>query len=729
MMKKTRLFTVLASAGATLASAPATTLAQTAPAGAMLEEVLVTAQRREQNLLDLPLSATALSGEALKNRGVTRIMDLQTATPSLSLTDTGPTLTANIRGIGIATNTPNITPGVAVYVDGLFQPPIVQSSSFYDIASVEVLRGPQGTFVGNNATGGAIFINSKDPVLEEFGGYAELEAGNFSRWGLEAGLNVPVSDNLALRLAGFTTDRDSYYDDIGPFDNEAGKLEEYSARLGVLWSSGAFEALLKAQVNHRDTGGYPAQPVPGTSYAPFRTGDAFTLEYDTPVSYEDEGEMVSLKLDWEIAGGITLRSLSGYQDKTIDNEADVDASSAPIQANGDISELYHANEKQWSQEFNIISPTEGRFDWIVGAYYQENEIRVPITDTQAGFITDIFGGNDRKVTGLFAQANYRLLESLEVEAGIRRSTYDVEGFGGIFIGRGIPVFPPGGLQVADLSGDYDDSQTTGKVALNWYLGDSLIYGLVSTGYKPGGFNSATSQFDKEEVINYEAGWKFSLMDDRVRTQLSAFYTDYSDFQYAVLEPSTGVEGSENLADMTIQGMEAQVQARFGGLTISATAGYIDSDIGGQRFVNVRALPGTNLGPQCPPGQPSAPPQCFDYSLFVVETDGGNALFAPEWTYNLALAYDLNLPGGMLLTPRLQYSHVDEQFTYLAYSPVSDVLDARDLLNASLTLAGERWTAEIYGTNLTDEEYVSGQFLTTEFYGAPREYGVRVGFRF
>nr|WP_277345729.1 TonB-dependent receptor [Pseudomaricurvus alkylphenolicus] len=675
------------------------------------------------------MSATAFNSEMLKNQGVAKIMDLQTATPSLSITDTGPTLSVNIRGIGIATNTPNITAGVATYVDGLFQPPIVQSSSFYDIETVEVLRGPQGTFVGNNSTGGAIFINTRNPNLDGFGGHAEMSVGNYSNLGFDGAVNIPVSDDLAFRLAGFSRDRESFYDDVGPFDNEVGKLEEYSGRLGILWSPGDVELLFKAQTNHRDTGGYPTRPVPGTAYSDYRIDKDFTLAFDEKVAYEDEGDMYSLEVNYELGNGVILRSLSGYQDKEIINLSDVDATMAPLMANGDIDEDYFANETQLSQEINIISPTDGKFDWVLGGYYQKTDIDIEITDTQGGFPTDIIGGNQREVTGLFAQGNYEFMPSWEVQLGVRHSTYEVEGEGGILVGRGIPGFPPGGLQVADLAGQYDDKRTTGKLALNWHVDGGLVYAQVSTGYKPGGFNSTTSQFDAEDVTSYELGWKFSALDDRVRTQLTAFYNDYRDFQFAVLEPSTGVEGSENIADMTIKGLEAQLQARFGNWSLSANVGYTQSDLPSQTFVNVRRLPGTTLGPQCPAGVPSMPPLCFDYGDFVQSTSGGDALFAPEWTYNLSIGYDHDLGNGLLLTPRFNYAHVDEQYTYLAYSSESDTLQSRDLISASLTLTDERWRLELYGTNLSNEKYVSGQFLTTEFQGAPREYGVRLGVNF
>lgn len=701
----------------------------------LLEEVVVTAQRREENLLDLPLSATAFNGDMLKNQGVSKILDLQTASPSLSITDTGPTLSVNIRGIGIATNNPNITAGVATYVDGLFQPPIVQSSSFYDIDTVEVLRGPQGTFVGNNATGGAIFINTKDPQLGEFGGYGEMSVGNYSNLGFEGAVNIPVSEDLAIRLAGFKRDRDSFYDDIGPYNNDAGKLEEYSGRLGVLWNPGNFELLFKAQTNKRDTGGYAAQPIPGTSLDSYRIDDPFTVAFDENVSYEDEGDMYSLELSYELANGIVLRSLSGYQDKEITNISDVDGSDAPAIVNGDVLEDYYANETQWSQEINIISPTDGKFDWVLGAYYQKNDIDVSITDTQPipfappGFniVTDIPSGNKREITGFFAQGNYEFMPSWEVQVGVRHSTYEIDGDGGVFL-SGAP-FPPGGVQVADLSGKYDDDRTTGKIALNWYVNDGLVYAQASTGYKPGGFNSSTTQFESEDVTNYELGWKFSSFDNRVRTQLTAFYTDYRDFQFGVLQPETGVEGAQNIADMTIKGLEAQVQARFGNWLIHANAGYTESELPAQTFVNVRKLPGNGLGVQCAPGQPPIPGVCFDYNPFVETNSGGDALFAPEWTYSLSVSYELDLGNGIYLTPRVNYSHTDEQYAYLAYSPETDTLESRDLVSASLTLTNDVWKVELYGTNLTDEEYVSGQYLSTEFYGAPREYGLRVGASF
>jgi iron complex outermembrane receptor protein len=714
-------------------------LAQSAPAAnensqslGELIEVVVTAQRRVENLQQVPIAVTALDADALASKAVARLADLQSASPSLSVTDAGQTQAVNIRGIGLASNSPNATAGVATYVDGLFQPPIVQANSFYDLSSVEVLRGPQGTLVGTNSTGGAIFINSMSPALNEFTGYAQAGFGNHGSYNAEGALNLPAGDTLAFRFAGFHRGRDSYYDDVGPFDNDAGKLEESGGRVGMFWEPGSFSVLAKLQLNDMQTGGYAFRPIPGTTFAAYRVGDIRTLSYDTPTQHRERALIGSLELRQEFANGIVLRSLSGYQHKRIFSDDDIDGSQAPGFLGAAVSWDYFAGEKQYSEEINVISPTDGTFDWILGGYYQRNEIDVSIHELAAGFPTDILPVNERRTTGVFVQGNYALTDVLEIQVGARHSRYKATGSGGVFIGNGIPVFPPGGLLVADLAGSHEDTRTTGKVALNWQRDDdNLFYVFVARGYKPGGFNSATSQFDPETVLNYELGWKSTLVDGRLRTQLAFFYNDYSDFQFDVVEPTTGQAGIRNVANATIQGAELQIEGRFGGFGFDGGFAYVDSELDGLTFINSRLLPPGTLGAQCPPGVPSSPPFCFDYAPFVQSTNGGPNLYSPEWTYNAGAQFTFELGAETRLTPRLNYSYLGSRFTYIAYSPVSDRLASRGLVSALLTLRRGNWFVEAHGTNLADKKYASGQAAASlnEFYGAPREYGIRGGIDF
>jgi iron complex outermembrane receptor protein len=696
-----------------------------------LEEVVVTAQRRVENLLQVPVAATALDATALDERLVSRLADLQAATPSLSITNAGQTQSVNIRGIGLASNSPNATAGVATYVDGLFQPPIVQANSFYDLASVEVFRGPQGTLVGTNSTGGAIFINSRSPQRGEQDGYVMAGAGNHGLFEAEGAAGFAPGETVAVRVAGFYRNRDSFYTDVGPFDNDAGKLDEKGARIGLLWQPGAFSALLKFQGNDLETGGYAYRPVPGTFFEPWRAGDERTLSFDTDTSHRERALIGGLELRYEFDNGVTLRSLSGYQYKRINSMDDIDGSQAPAMAGGEIVWDYYAGEKQYSQELNLISPTDGRLDWILGAYWQRNEIDVRILETAGGFPTNILPQNSRRTTGLFAQGNYDLTDTLELQAGLRYSTYKATGEGSVVIGAGIPGFPPDGLPVADLAGSHDDNEWTGKVALNWHLADGgLLYAFVAKGYKPGGFNDVASEFEPETVWNYELGWKNTFLDKRLRLQVAAFYNDYSDFQFDVINPVTGQGGVQNVASGTIQGVEAQVEARLGQFRIDANAAYVDSKLDGMTFVNSRLLPPGTLGPQCPVGVPAMPPMCFDYGPFMVSTSGGPSLYSPEWTFNIGIERPITLGRGVLV-PRVNYAWIDSRYTFPAYSSLTDRIPGYGLWSALLNYELDSWTVQAYGRNLADKTYVSGQASASqnEFYGAPLEYGLRVSYRF
>jgi iron complex outermembrane receptor protein len=691
-----------------------------------LTEIVVTAQRRTEKLQDVAVSATAFDPAALAAKSIVSINDLQAASPALSITDGGIIQAVNIRGIGLASNSPNVTSGVATYVDGIFQPPIVQANSFYDLASIEVLRGPQGTLVGSNSTGGAIFINSANPDLNSgLGGYFEVTGGNYDYVGSEAAINLPISSDFGMRVAGFYRNRDSYYHDVGPFRNKAGRLREGGGRVSLLWKPGSFQALAKISFNDRDGGGYPFRPITGTAYSDFRVGDIRTLSFDTPVANRDLAFQASLELRQELANGITLRSLTGYQNKRIKNLNDLDASQAP----GGVSENYFAGEKVYTQEINIISPTDGPFDWILGAYFQRNDITVRILQDQEGFPTDILPTNQRTTTGFFAQGNYELTQGLELQTGIRYSTYKATGTGAVLIGRGIPDFPAEGLAVADLTGRHKDSLVTGKVALNWKVNsDNLLYALVARGYKPGGFNSLASEFNKEKVLSYEAGWKSTLLGGKIRTQLSGFYNEYANFQFNVVDPATGFGGVENISSVKIKGAEAQVQGRFGGFGFDGNVAYVHSKLAPVIFVDDRVPGAGNLGPQCPVGEPSNPPLCFNYTNKA--GGGGPNLYAPKWSWNVGVDYRFELGGGTTLTPRLNWSYLGRQFTSLAYSPLTDLIPARRLLSGMITLRTESGLkVEAFGTNLTNRRYISGQFGLNEFYGAPREYGLRFGMDF
>jgi iron complex outermembrane receptor protein len=692
-----------------------------------LEEIVITAQRRTENLQKVPIAATAIAGDQLEEKAVVRLSDLQFVSPSLSITDAGLTQNINIRGIGLASGSPAVANGIAEYVDGLFQPPIVTTNTFYDVSNVEVLRGPQGTLVGSNSTGGAIFITTHNPVLNQTSGYAEAGYGNYEARTFQGAINVPLTDTLAIRAAGDYTDHNSYYNSVGPVHTDAGMLDEKSGRFGVLWVPGDFQLLGKIEYTDRNTGGYPYRAIPTTQYAPYSPPGDFNLSFDSPEENHERGLISGIELRYTLPDGITLRSQSGYQDKNIHNLYDIDATAENTVANPQVTEDQYVREREWSEELNVISPTDGSYNWIVGAYLQHNVIGVHILDETAGFPTIITQPENKTTTGWFGQINYHFTDQFELQVGARYSTFRVDGLGSVVIGSGIPTFPPGGLEVANLSGSHNDDRPTGKVALNYTLDENnLLYAFVARGYKPGGFNSATSDFAPETVMDYETGWKSTFADGHVRTQIGGFFNDYNDFQFGLTDLATGQVAQSNLPRAIIKGIEGQLQAQYGGLGLDTGFAYVDSKLGTITFVNTRILPPGTLGPQCGAVVTTG---CFDYTPYLQTNSSGPNLYSPKWTFNAGADYKFPLADGITLTPRLNYSYVGGQYDNLLYNPVTDYLHSRGLASGLLTLAlPQRWTVEAYGNNLANKVYVSGatnQSGNNEFFGPPRTYGIRL----
>lgn len=691
----------------------------------MLGEVVVTAERRVENLQNVPIAATALSGDQLNGKAVSRIDDLQFAAPSLSVTDAGLTQSVNIRGIGIASGSPAVANGVAVYINGVFQPPLLTTSSFYDIGNVEVLRGPQGTLVGSNSTGGAIFINSQAPSTSGIKGYLQGGYGNYDDRALQGAINLPVTGNLAVRAAGNFEKRDSYYTDIGPFHNKPDSLDEKAGRLSFLWTPGNLHALGHVEWIDKETGGYAYRAMPGTPYGAGAPADIRTLDYDSPTRNHERGFLSDLELRYEFGGGITLRSLSGYVNKRINNLYDSDATALPPAS----SEDQYVREREIVQEVNLISPTDGKFNWILGGYYQHNKIDVDILNRAGSPVdpTHILIHDYKTTLGAFAQGGYKITDRVEFQLGARYSHYSVSQTGGVAIGYGT-IFGPNGMQVADLANDHKDGRFTGKANVNFQVDDNnLIYAFVARGYKPGGANSATSEFKPETVWDYETGWKSTMLDRHVRTQLSLFYMDYKDFQFDFVDITSGQTGVTNVANSKIYGAEGQIQAKWGGFAVDGGFAYVHSRLASLVAVNSRLVPpGVTLGPQCGTVPTTG---CTDYAPYLQNAGGGPNVLSPKLSYNFGAEYEIRLGNERSLTPRINYAYVGPQFAQYFYSPQYDRLRARGLLSALLTLRLNKWTLEAYGTNLTNKTYVSGITGNTEFFGAPRRYGIRASVRF
>jgi iron complex outermembrane receptor protein len=340
-----------------------------------LEEIIVTAKRRNEDLQTTSISATVLSQDLLENKGVTDLYALQYAAPAVTVTQYGSANVFNIRGIGRSQVDIDVPSGVVIYRDGT--PTLAgyfQNEPYFDMESVEVYRGPQGTFVGKNAAGGAVFINTNDPKLgEEVDGSVELGGGGYSAYEATGIVNIPMGETAALRLGYRHNERDNFYDSItGDYTGDPGEVDNNSYRLGFLWQpSDSFSGLLKVDYHDLDFGGNVT-----TVYGEEPLGD---VVQNANFAYTDESTRVVLDLKYEFGSGVTLSSLSGYQDIESVNNLDLNAT---------IPQFYvfnsHLEADFYSQEFNLLSPDDQPFRWTLGLFWQKQDF--PFAGLAAGWI-------------------------------------------------------------------------------------------------------------------------------------------------------------------------------------------------------------------------------------------------------------------------------------------------------------------------------------------------------
>ncbi|CAN5200041.1 TonB-dependent receptor [soil metagenome] len=681
-----------------------------------LGDVVVTAERRTTNLQTTAVAASVLSGEELQNKGVSNIETLQFSVPSVTVQNSGQGNSFNIRGIGKTENNSSVGVGVITYRDGVAVfPAYLQNEPFYDIASLEVLRGPQGTFAGQNATGGAVFITERNPDFGGLGGYVTAKAGNYNTIGLQGAINLPLTDTLAARLAFNSENRDSFYDVIGtPSMGEPGVLDSKSVRGSLLWTpNDQLRVLLKSDYSIIDMGGYPTSPYNSTL-------PLHTIATNGPYAAKDESARTVLNVSYEFGNGVTLRSISGAQYGTTMIRSDADGTATlPFTFYDEVE------QRLLSQEFTLVSPDTGRLKWVLGAYYQDDLITFPpgqfVTRQYVSaalpilYDTLLEGRNPKTTAAGFGQISYDLTDTLELQVGGRYTHSTVENDARL-------AAPLLGLALTQNDKSEEDA-VTGKVALNWTIdANNFAYAFVARGHKAGGLNGpnlafiAPKPFDGEDVTDIELGWKSTMFDGHLRTQLGGYYNIYQNFQINIGDPTTpSITSILNVTDATIiYGLEASAQGRFGPLAFDAGLSVSKSELG--RFFAAdprRARTGV-----CDQNNGPATGNC-------VNLEGNAQTFAPEMTLSLGVQYDFSIGNGTL-TPRLDYSHISDSWASIfANEALGDHLEDRDIVNAQLTYETGDWMLQAYSTNLGDLEYVASVKTGQRYAGAPRQYGLRL----
>lgn len=693
----------------------------------VLEEIFVTAERRDQNLQDIPISATVLSADTIARRGVKDVSDLQNIAPSVAINTYNRSTFINIRGVGIAQSAPTSNPGVAYYIDGQLIPhEQFIGQSFFDIGSIEVLRGPQGTLTGQNSTGGAIYVRTPEPEYDNTSGYGDLTVGDYGKVRMVGALNHGLSENAAFRIAYVHDERNSYWDNIGTSDSTPGNMNLDAVRMNMAFRSSddKLRANIRGEYFNYDTD-YVAYKNRNDAVS----DDPFVIEEDAESFLVQKGYRISGEARYALTDGIDARALVSWQDGYTFDQVDGDRTStalpvpADLPTSGGNRAIYpgrvstsRTDFETFIAEANLLSTGDGPVQWVVGAFLMDESVPVSLlrdnrnTEDYVEASSTIITEANNKSKSLFGQVNWFATDVVEVFAGARYS-WDEQAYTRIVL-PGPPADP--------FTTTLKTSELTGKIGVNFHIDDdTMVYLIASKGYKAGGVNLTADQgnFQPEKNFVYEAGFKAELADRHVRVNGDVYYSDYQDIQLSSL--SGGLPVTQNAASGKAWGAELEVLAQFGGFGASFGAGYLNAEFDGDVCLN--NTNSSEADANCPTGNQLVP-------------DGRVLPFSPEWTINAGVEYDFQV-GDMVLTPRLQWAHLDGQYATPFPSDITFV-PSRDIFDVRLTLdVNESWLVEGFVSNVTDKTYIASQVQNSSsadggiIYGAPRTFGIRAMYKF
>ena len=629
MIKKAARLTGIASSVVCATLVAANAEAQETKDNVALEEIVVTAQKRAENLQKTPLAVSALSADTIEQKGISDVSTLMAAAPNLSITTTGAS-TANvalyIRGIGEADSALTADSPVALYVDGII---LGRSTGavfdLVDLERVEVLRGPQGTLYGRNTTGGAVNLISKKPG-NRFAVEQMFSAGNYGMLQSKTSIDTGDWGNSGLR-ARFTylhKQRGGIVDNTFQSDkNDPGAYNVDAFRVAVNYDSGGrFRADYSFDFNDRRSVSHAGQVVvarpdilayldasPALGGQPPLVSESrlsrLSLEHDGPIKDRVFGHNLTVEID--VADGLTLRSLTGYRKWTNDVVNDQGGNGGLVGFVADPSilaggafqplgvqpiSLFYLEQRrrqhQFSQEVNLLGTIGSGIEFVVGAYYfnevaKDNEnfhftVILPSPDpieAAPGIFVNSFGVNassgdayryESSSSALFGQVKAKLTDRLSLTGGLRY-TIDTKDFD-----QAAPIIRSDSRKFKKLNW---------SVALDYQLTDDvLLYGRVATGYKAGGFNAratGNNTFNPENLTSYELGIKSEFFDRRLRFNAAAFHAELKDIQRTQFVAGTGgaISSTVNAGSARFDGVEAEIVAAIAkGVTIGGNFGYV-----------------------------------------------------------------------------------------------------------------------------------------------------------
>jgi len=705
--------------GCAIAAMAVPATAQTAPAdGAAAaddaaDEIIVTAQKREERLQDVPLTISVVSGEALERRTITNVTELQNASPELNYVGQ-PSAGYSIRGSGTQTFTRSSENNVLVVVDGVVQGQLTPpTSSLFDVARVEVLSGPQGMLFGKNASAGVVNIVTQAPDPDATSGRARLSIGEDGYLVGNAMLNLAIADGAALRVTGVREERDATI--FNRFnDRGIDKRETTGGRARFLWEAGPRLTFNVIGDYEEEKGGNAAwvmrivAPGNANSIATRLAACGVTpgpenteVCLDGPTSRRIESGGASLQIDADIGGGHTLTNIAAY--RRFERDSDTDSDARPINA---LNNNYAGDRiDQWSEEIRISSPSGARVEYVAGLFFYDYEYFSLVN--QSGtlgalpFVATASNTQDieQRSQAVFGQATFNLTERISLIAGGRYTDDVVKAtfvaFTDPTLGRRFAGFgnPPG-----TASNRVDTDNFSYRLGAQYRPSpDATFFATYSRGYKGPALNNllaggiAPPVVEREIPENIEVGVKAALLDRRVNVDLSLFRTDVEDFQAQTTQTANGLTQFvfTNASELRFRGAQLNVYARpADGLSLTGGVLYNKAEYGS--FIvpcNAPYLTGCTASPA---GQ-------------VIDVKGRQLAGAPKWKLTAGAAYETAVADSILGFADAGLVYRSDTQTSASPDP-NLVIEDYALIDARIGVRGEsgNWSAALFVKNLTDK---------------------------
>lgn len=733
-----RLRTYLCVSAALIAS-PA--LAQEQPEAPQDGDIIVTATRTESLASKTPIALTAVSGESLVSAGITNPTTLAEQVPNLSI-DRANGLQITIRGVTSTDGTEKGDPSAAFMTDGIYIARTqAQEVSFFDIQRVEVLRGPQGTLFGRNTTAGLVNIITNRPKLGEFGGSLDVSYGNFDTQQITGVVNLPVSDGIAVRAAANYDRRDSYLIE-GPAWTTS--LDPYkkniSGRLSALFDLGEGELVLRGDyssikgmtINSVLTSNFfsgfstsGVDPVYVGNSSNSETLRTLRAPFGGSIARDDSTWGILADLSYDI-GPVTVNYLGSYREfkRHADGASILGAGVAAFR------NRFDGNYWQNSQELRLSTNGDGPLKGQAGVYYFKEKSGIAfhifgLLSPTPGTVGYAFGfPQDPTIAESwagFGQLTYNVADTFRLTAGIRYSHDNKSRIGFTVRCGSVACDQPGDIRTPNVA-DRSFSKTTWRIGADFDLNDrTLLYGVVATGYKAGGFNDGCEvgtsaactlpaealYYDPETLTSYEIGLKTRFLDNAVRLNASAFHYDYKGIQLSQLSTICGgpCQVTTNAAAAKVDGIELE------GVITPAPSSKFDFSVSwlNGRYADFFPTPAADWSGKKLDRSPSY-------------------VFTAGYTHTFELGNGGNIQAGVRTRVsddyRLAALGTLNQFRVPGYTKT-------DLLLA-YNAPGDRWHVQAFAKNLEDNIVVTtaatGTFATAQL-ADPRTYGVRAGFKF